>query len=226
MSDAAEPSVAVNVRPRGPYLVNAEVPVRRSSIVKSEHEESLTYHSQEPMDTGDGLTALCRCGGSANKPFCDGSHNNIEWEDAETASGSYADRSSDLGGEGLTIRDDRSICVHAGFCGNSATNVWNMAAETGDSLIRAQAISMIERCPSGALTYALTDAEDSNEQDLPVQVAIIDDGPLYVSGGVPVVSAEGETYEVRNRVTLCRCGASANKPFCDGAHSDAGFQDS
>ena len=138
----------------------------------------------------------------------------------------YDERRKQYAGTDIDVYDDRPTCVHAGFCGNSATNVWNMAGETGDSIVRAQAISMIERCPSGALTYSLPGQDEANEQALPVEVAVIDDGPLYVSGGVPVVSAEGDTYEVRNRVTLCRCGASANKPFCDGAHSDAGFEDS
>jgi hypothetical protein len=43
-------------------------------------------------------------------------------------------------------------------------------------------------------------------------------GPLWARGGIPVESADGFTYEVRNRVTLCRCGKSLNKPFCDGRH--------
>ena len=50
-------------------------------------------------------------------------------------------------------------------------------------------------------------------------------GPLWVRGGIPVVGVDGVTYEVRNRVTLCRCGASSNKPFCDGSHASIGFSD-
>ena len=50
-------------------------------------------------------------------------------------------------------------------------------------------------------------------------------GPLWVRGGIPVIAADGFAYEVRNRVTLCRCGASANKPFCDGSHFKVGFRD-
>ena len=98
--------------------------------------------------------------------------------------------------------------------------------ETGDTTARLQAMNMIDACPSGALTYTLDGASDANEQSLPTQVQIIDDGPLYLQGGITVESAEGERYEVRNRVALCRCGASANKPYCDGAHSEAGFADS
>ena len=222
----SDEETVLHVRPRGPYLLAQGVPVRRSTIVKSEQGEPMTYLSKAPMDTGDGITALCRCGASDNKPFCDGSHNEAEWEDAETASGTYADRSTELGGTGITVNDDRSLCVHAGFCGTKATNLWSLVDETGDSSARIQAMNMIDACPSGALTYTLDGQDEANEACLPTQVQIIDDGPLYLQGGIAVESAEGDRYEVRNRVTLCRCGASANKPFCDGAHSEAGFSDS
>ncbi|AKB11853.1 Iron-binding zinc finger CDGSH type [Methanosarcina thermophila] len=43
-------------------------------------------------------------------------------------------------------------------------------------------------------------------------------GPLWVRGGIPIESADGKLYEIRNRVTLCRCGKSKNKPLCDGSH--------
>jgi CDGSH-type Zn-finger protein len=51
-------------------------------------------------------------------------------------------------------------------------------------------------------------------------------GPLWLQGGIPIVAADGFEYEVRNRVTLCRCGASKNKPFCDGTHATIKFRDS
>jgi CDGSH-type Zn-finger protein len=56
-------------------------------------------------------------------------------------------------------------------------------------------------------------------------IGVITDGPLWVRGGVRVVAADGTSYEVRNRTTLCRCGHSRNKPFCDGSHEDAGFKE-
>ena len=224
--EPGQQEAVLNVRPRGPYLLPGSVPVRRATVVKTEQGEPMTYLSKGPIDTGDGITALCRCGHSSNKPFCDGTHNTEEWADAEAASGTYVERSSELGGTGITVHDDRSICVHAGFCGTKATNVWKLVDETGDTSARIQAVHMIEACPSGALTYTLDGQDDANEQVLPTQVQIIDDGPLYLQGGIAVESADGERYEVRNRVTLCRCGASANKPFCDGAHGDAGFSDS
>ena len=165
---------------------------------------------------------MCRCGASSNKPHCDGTHAAHEWDDTDNApTGTYAERAKSYGGDGIEVLDDRPICVHAGFCGNQVTNVWKMAAKTSDSRIRAEAMAMVERCPSGALTYAV-DGE-TIEPDLPTGVAVIPDGPLWVSGGIEVTRADGSTLERRNRVTLCRCGHSASKPLCDGSHKEAGF---
>jgi hypothetical protein len=103
-----------------------------------------------------------------------------------------------------------------------------MAAKTDDSQVRAQAMAMIERCPSGAITYAVNG--ETIEPDLPVEVAVIPvevavipDGPLWVSGGIEVTQSDGTKLETRNSVTLCRCGQSASKPLCDGSHKAAGF---
>jgi len=106
------------------------------------------------------------------------------------------------------------------------TNIWEQVGETGDSLVRAAVIAEVERCPSGAITYRFDDVDVDVEVDHPVQVSATDDGPLWVTGGIPVTTSGGETLEARARVTLCRCGASANKPLCDGSHHDAGFTDS
>ena len=216
-----EQSPSIKVQPNGPYVVSGGVPLRRKEPVMSEHGEPLTWKTGEVIDDGVAY-ALCRCGGSANKPYCDGAHADNGFDGTETAStDSYAETASSLGGTGLEIHDDRAICVHAGFCGNKVTNVWKMAADTGDSRVRAQAMAMIERCPSGALTFAVD--SDEVEPDLPAEISILPDGPLWVSGEIPTARSDGEPMETRNRVTLCRCGASANKPLCDGSHTEAGF---
>jgi CDGSH-type Zn-finger protein/ferredoxin len=217
MSDEQQIKVAEN----GPYIVSGDVPLTVKTPVMSEHGEPLTWKTGQPTDT-EGRYLLCRCGQSSNKPFCDRTHATIEWDGADNApDGAYSDRAKSLGGEGIEIFDDRPTCVHAGFCGNEVTNVWKMADETGDSRIRAQAMAMVERCPSGALTYEV-DGERI-EPDLPSEIAAIPDGPLWVSGGVGVERADGSRLESRNRVTLCRCGQSGSKPLCDGSHKAAGF---
>ena len=84
-------------------------------------------------------------------------------------------------------------------------------------------------CPSGRLT-ACENGKDI-EPKFEKSIGVIEDpesgvsGPLWIRGGIPVESASGEQYEVRNRVTLCRCGKSKNKPFCNGSHMTSGFKD-
>ena len=215
----ADPNI--QVKANGPYVVSGSVPLRTKAPVMSEHGEPLTWRASDVIDDGVAY-ALCRCGGSAKKPYCDGTHASNDFDGTETASTeTYDARRTSLGGEGVEIFDDRSICVHAGFCGNEVTNVWKMAAETGDSRVRAQAMAMVDRCPSGALSYAV-DGDDI-EQSLPAEIGVIPNGPLWVSGGIRVQRADGEPIDSRNRVTLCRCGQSGSKPLCDGSHTEAGF---
>ena len=95
--------------------------------------------------------------------------------------------------------------------------------DTDDVRTRTMVISMIEHCPSGALTYEMNG--EPVEPLLPEAIGVVDDGPLFVSGGIPVTLPDGTQIETRNRVTLCRCGQSANKPLCDGSHKEAGFRD-
>jgi len=212
---------AIKVADGGPYIVSGSVPVTSKRPIESEHGEPLAWKTTRPNETKP-TVALCRCGASSNKPYCDGTHAATPLDGTDNApEGTYDERAKSYGGDGIEVFDDRPICVHAGFCGNQVTNVWKMAAKTGDSRIRAEAMAMIERCPSGALTYA-ADGE-TIEPDLPAGVAVIPDGPLWVSGGIEVTRADGSTLEQRNRVTLCRCGHSASKPLCDGSHKEAGF---
>lgn len=221
----------ITCRPNGPLLVSGDVGLVRKTMIHSEHGEPLTWATSEPI-TDAANYALCRCGASSKKPYCDGTHAKVGFDGSETcpgvegAEGSYDARSKVLGGTGITVSDDRSICVHAGFCGNKVTNVWKSVAGTDDSMVRLAVINQVEKCPSGALTYRLEGQETDTEPDYPVQIGIVDDGPLWVTGGIPVTTSDGRELEPRARVTLCRCGASANKPLCDGSHKSAGFTDS
>jgi hypothetical protein len=104
-----------------------------------------------------------------------------------------------------------------------------MVPETGDSLVRAQIMAMVERCPSGSYAYALEEGGPDIEPDFPQQIAVTTeitsdgpiDGPLWVTGKLPIERADGQPFETRNRVTLCGCGRSKTKPLCDGTHRTA-----
>jgi hypothetical protein len=86
-------------------------------------------------------------------------------------------------------------------------------------------------CPAGRLVAWDRETNVALEPTFEPSIGLVEDpsrglaGPLWVRGGIPIVSADGEDYEIRNRVTLCRCGASGNKPFCDGNHVKIGFTD-
>ena len=215
----------ISVQPNGPYIVRGGIPLVRKMPVVSEHGEPLTWKKEGILSTED-FYRLCRCGRSSTKPFCDETHARIEFDGIETAdTGPIANRERNYEGEKIVVKDDRSICDHSGFCGNRVTNVWKMIRQTDDTQVRAQIMAMVERCPSGALSYALEPDGENIEPDLPKEVSVIPDGPLWVSGGITVERSDKQFLETRNRVTLCRCGASKKKPLCDGSHKEVGFSD-
>lgn len=220
----AENSPQIIVEHHGPYRVVGRLTLSRKAPVLSEHGEPLTWQKTRTYNL-QGNYALCRCGKSSNKPFCDDAHESGGFDGTETTdTSSFAERAKSYPGTGITVKDDRSLCTHAGFCGTRATNVWRMTRQTEDTAVRAQVIAMVERCPSGALTYSIAEGGPDVEPDLPQGVSVTPDGPLWVTGGVAIARVDGQVLETRNRVALCRCGASKNKPLCDGAHTDIGFK--
>jgi CDGSH-type Zn-finger protein len=221
-----EPSTPCIFITAGPYVVEGPLPLVRTEKVMTDHGEPVAWAPDEAI-AHPAEVKLCRCGRSRTKPFCDGSHRRGErFDGPETADrGPSAARRKTYSGVGVVLTDDRSICEHAGFCGDRFNNAWRMMSETDDPDVRERLIGMVRHCPSGALEYADEEGADPIEPDLPQSVAVVRDGPLWVRGGVRVVGADGAAYETRNRVTLCRCGASTNKPFCDGTHKEIGFTD-
>jgi CDGSH-type Zn-finger protein len=211
----------------GPYVVHGGVRMACKTQVVSEYGEPLTWRTEEVADQPE-TYELCRCGRSSYKPYCDATHALVDFDGTETAdTGLTADRRKTYpGGTGIVVRRDLSVCMDSGFCGNRVTDVEEMVAHTGDTQVRAQAMAMIERCPSGSYTYALEEGGEDIEPDLPEQVAATTEitsdgpinGPLWVTGSIPVERSDGQPFETRPRVTLCCCGHSARKPLCDGSH--------
>lgn len=189
----------------------------------SERGEALTWKKEATVEAVSPCM-LCRCGQSAVKPYCDGSHARARFDGTEVAATNLREeRAASYPGTEIMVKHDRTICAFSTFCENKVTDVWEMSAKTEDTPVRAQVIAMIERCPSGALTYEIAPASETIEPDYPEEIAVIADGPLWVTGGIEIARADGQPVETRNRVTLCRCGYSKNKPFCDGTHIDMKF---
>ncbi|MDP2181859.1 MAG: CDGSH iron-sulfur domain-containing protein [Actinomycetota bacterium] len=215
----------ISITRNGPYVVSGSVPLVRLEILTNEAGESVGWREVERFPAAERYL-LCRCGSSDRKPFCDGSHMSVSFDGSETAGHDpYAMQAVPLEGPGVKLHDARKLCAEARFCDRGG-GLWNLIEECDDSRSRALAEEEATLCPSGR--YVLCDEDGTEiEPELPARIALVEDpsvgasGPLFVSGGIPVTGADGEEYEVRNRVTLCRCGRSTNKPFCDGSHLGA-----
>jgi CDGSH-type Zn-finger protein len=216
----------VVVRPNGPYVVEGGVRLLRTAIVKTDRGEP-THWDEGPDFEAAETYELCRCGGSATKPLCDRACDTNGFDGTETADrGQVATRRSRWDGEGVVLYDDLSLCTKAGFCTNLRATAWTLADEADDPDARAEFVGMVHHCPSGRLAFAeADDPERTVEPEFERSIGVEPDASFWLRGGIPVVSDDGAPYEVRNRQTLCRCGRSANKPFCDGTHKRIAFED-
>ncbi len=180
--------------------------------------------------------ALCRCGGSARKPSCDGSCASNGFSDAKDPN-RVPDRRDTYPGQHVTIFDNRGLCQHSGFCTDRVAGVFRAGQEPfiAPSGGRMDEIIMAVRdCPSGALSFGFGDTEDRAETDWDnarePAVEITRDGPYRITGGIELIDADGKPMP-RNagasleHYALCRCGHSQNKPYCSGMHWYVGFRD-
>ncbi len=207
----------IEVSKNGPYMVKDVGKLLRANG---------TVLEAKPM------MALCACGGSSNKPYCDGTH---------MKNGFVSDKKEDreenkvtvYKGKNITIYDNRGVCSHRGYCTDELSTVFGSSEPwinpDGDSV--EAIIALCEKCPSGALSYQLPNMERVNSVDnIEPQIKLSPerygfDGPYDVVGGVEVVTLDGEKAESEEHCTLCRCGHSKNKPFCSGEHWHVKFKD-
>ncbi len=169
---------------------------------------------------------LCRCGASKNKPFCDGTHGRIGFTDEKSAD-RMADQLDTYDGGKITILDNRGVCSHAGYCSSGLPAVWRSAIEPWidpNGADKEAIVETIRKCPSGALSY-LEEGQLRTDFHESAEIQVSRDGPYYVRGGVELKGCDLGAGASREHYVLCRCGASRNKPFCDGSHWYAGFHD-
>ena len=211
----------------------SEIRVERNGPYRVSHVEHLTnwlgeeFAHPEPM-------ALCRCGQSHNKPFCDGSHTAAKFS-GEKDPNRVPDKRDTYEGQQIEILDNRGICAHSGFCTDGLASVFHagqdpfITASGGrlDAIIHA-----VRECPSGALSYGIDHVEARNQvdRDRPSWIEVSKDGPYRITGGVRLVDEQGNDVpraegSSREHYSLCRCGQSQNKPFCSGMHWYVKFAD-
>lgn len=210
----------------GPYIVTGRVPLIDMSLVPDEQglsirwEEGKRYPFQERYE-------LCRCGHSKDKPFCDDTHHEIAFDGTETASRDPVITHAEpvTVGPQVELIDIPVLCSSSRFCDRGA-GAWDNTRASDNPEAKQNVIQAVANCPSGRLILRLRNGKVI-EPELEPSIGVVFDpaingiGPLWVRGGIPIEAADGHIYEIRNRVTLCRCGKSTNKPFCDGKHCDA-----
>jgi len=215
----------IKITKDGPYLVFGVADISEKIIVEDAHGVSIEYGEGQKFEVKADPIALCRCGHSHNKPFCDGSHVRAGFDGEETASFAPIHEQADVAvirGPELTLLDNQKYCAYARFC-DAKGRVWNLV-QMGGAAANKQAIHEANMCPAGRLLI-LDEEGNLLEDKLPPSIAVLEDrklgvsGPLWVRGAIRVESENGRSYEIRMKQTLCRCGRSDNKPFCNGAHA-------
>ena len=127
----------------------------------------------------------------------------------------------------LTIVWEAKKCIHAGTCVRTLPKVYDPKARpwiTIENATTEELNAQITKCPSGALSNYKNDEANPEAEALETKVEVLENGPLLVYGTLKVTDKDGN-MEVKNKTTaFCRCGASANKPYCDGAHVKVDFR--
>lgn len=186
---------------------------------------SFTNSKGEALPTSPEM-ALCRCGGSRNKPFCDGTHARIGFTSDRDPSRT-PDGVVDYTGAKITVHFNKLQCSASEECARGLPKVFRHGRTPWiepDHAETAELVEVIRRCPSGALRYTLR-GEVGPQHAEPPSIRIRRNGPYEVKGNVPLRTPFWCHSASRKIYALCRCGASKNKPFCDGSHWRVKFKD-
>ncbi|WP_292470755.1 CDGSH iron-sulfur domain-containing protein [Methanolobus sp.] len=205
-----EVRTSIKVSKNGPYIVKDLKTLRNSKGVFIETKPVMT---------------LCRCGGSANMPFCDGTHAKNGFS-GEKEKDLVADRVETYIGKHISIHRNKDVCCHVGHCVRNLPSVFKKGKEPWadpDAVNPEKIAALIRTCPSGALSYTIN-GELYKDYIHEPEIFILKDGPYNVTG-IRLDDPDGSMPETQDHYSLCRCGASQNKPFCDGSHSDVKFKD-
>lgn len=218
MNRRARIKVSVN----GPYLVSGGVPLSEQSIDIDANGDAHDWRPGREYAVAASYV-LCRCGRSKARPFCDGTHARVGFDGTETAGRTpYLEVAERVVGPKLELTDVERLCASARFCDRGA-GAWKLTLKSRHPEARQMAIEEAFNCPAGRLVVWDKQGK-ALEPDLKPSIVLVEDpqlgvsGPLWVRGGITIEATDGTIYEIRNRVTLCRCGKSRNKPFCDGRH--------
>ncbi len=187
---------------------------------------TMTGPDGQPVEVKE-VMALCRCGQSKSKPFCDGTHNEVRFQ-SRGGEPAGVDRVLAYKGDGYTVHFNPRVCAHAAECNRLAPAIFDAGQKPWIQPAKgtkAEAMAVVSACPSGAIT--MSEGEGPVQHIYPeghADLTVIKDGPYWVAEVEPPAPVNAEAMTPR-KYTLCRCGMSGNKPFCDGTHRDKGWSD-
>ena len=131
-------------------------------------------------------------------------------------------------GKEVDVQWDGRLCIHIGECGRAAGDLFEGGRQPWcqpDVTTADDVVDVVNRCPTGALTYERKDGGPGATAAAENTVVVANNGPLYLSGELEIAGAAEDMNGVKLRAALCRCGESKNKPFCDNSHEKVGFVD-
>ena len=220
--------IYIKIAEDGPYLLYGKPKLSKDVIIADNEDISIEYAEGRVFEITKEPVALCRCGKTKNAPFCDESHIKSDFNGNETASFKpFLDNAVKYEGFNFDLYDNEQLCACARFC-DANGSVWTLVLEENPDS-NSEVERQVRLCPSGRLVL-FDKYGNMLEEELPKSISLIEDnglkisGPIWVKGGIRIESANGQSYEIRNRQTLCRCGHSKNKPFCDCSHVHIKFK--
>ncbi len=251
---AALESVAEHLTPFVPVHIAREIQVSAGArsertTIRPERDGPYIIRNLRKLSNSKGeelnvrpFVALCRCGGSNIKPYCDGTHARIGFSSAKDPEQATApappgpanaqehrvpDRLDRYEGKDIAVVDNRGTCCHFGQCTEQLPAVFHHDGEpfvTADAAESEAIEQIVRRCPSGALGFERNGAVYEGEQR-EAEVFVSGNASYYVRGGIELQGERMNRGASREHYALCRCGRSKNKPFCDGTHWYVGFRD-
>ncbi|MBP9478130.1 MAG: CDGSH iron-sulfur domain-containing protein [Sebaldella sp.] len=168
------------------------------------------------------VVSLCRCGKSKNKPFCDGTHGTIDFNNEREEEKLRGLKTYEC--DKITVYYDKYLCKHIGKCTHGYPEVFNadkipwIEPKSANNLDKL--IEVIKKCPSGALSYKLEDGSRETVYHSEQKIKIEKNGSINITGGISLIddNKSDVILDSKEHYSLCRCGASKHKPFCDGTH--------
>ena len=168
-------------------------------------------------------------GARAGDSLSDRSPRHVGAEETNTDDEGTMARIRQYDGDGIRVTYDAERCIHAAECVHGLPSVFDpdrkpwIDAEAAPAGVLA---AVVRQCPTGALTYERLDGGPAEAPTPANELRVLPDGPLYAAGDLVILDAERREIKCITRAAFCRCGGSKNKPFCDGRHTDVGFEDS